>query len=338
MKKLIVLLIVYCLIFVNTITIFAAEAENLFTRELEDTEFSLLDDRLFIQMPKGSANVPMQNGIMAPTSSSHEETRLMSQLIDGQRVVVYAKELFVTSTGDLKEDARILWERMSGDDAGNYRLSEIQSQNGLDIVKVFIDNPNINSDAILIDSAFIKMSDDSIIFLGFYVNPMAFRWKESCLQLTDSLLSTLRAGARTLHISAYDATVYNLNFNLKTGYVLTQQQGADFDVFYIKKVVPVTSYSPSMGIYLGWNPSFSEEVMGFESSDIETTKGTVLDIPVDWLYYDKDGGLIDIYSYMQTIVSLNNGAYIHIFIYPTSEEDLQEMKTMAESLTFTETE
>lgn len=336
MKKLFIFFIVCQLIFVNVTIIFAAETQDLFTREMEETDFSLLDNRLFIEMPKGSANVPMQNGIMAPASSSHEETRLMSQLIGGQRIVVYAKELFVTSSGDLKEDARILWERMSGEEAENYRLSEIKSQNGLDIVKVFVDNPNTNSDAILIDSAFVKMSDNSIIFLGFYVNPMAFRWQESCLQLTDTLISTLRAGARTLNLSAHEETIYNLKFNLKKDYILTQQQGTDFDVFYIKKVVPVTSYSPSMGIYLGWHPSFSEEVEGFENSDRNTIKGNVLNLPVDWLYYDKDGGLVDIYSYMQTLVSLDNGAYIHVFIYPTNEEDLEEMKMIAESLTFTE--
>lgn len=335
MKKLFIFFIVCQLIFVNTITIIAAETQDLFTREMEETDFSLLDNRLFMEMPKGSANVPMQNGIMAPTSSSHEETRLMSQLINGQRIVVYAKELFVTSSGDLKEDARILWERMSGDKTENYRLSEIESQNGLDIVKVFIDNPNINSDAILIDSAFVKMSDNTIIFLGFYVNPMAFRWQENCLELTDTLVSTLRAGARTLNLSAHEETIYNLNFNLKKDYILTQQQGTDFDVFYIKKVVPVTSYSPSMGIYLGWHPSFSEEVEGFQDSHKNIIKGSILDIPVEWLYYDKDGGLVDIYSYMQTLISLDSGAYMHVFIYPTSEEDLEEMKMIAESLTFT---
>lgn len=349
MKKFLFALIATCQIIFISNSIFAQalnvsiaeknkeNVESLFDKKLSNTYYSILNDRISMKMPEGSENIPIQESIMASVSSNDEETRLVAESQNGELLVVYAQEMFMYSTGNLKEDAKNLWEEMSGQTEKDYELSETKNNKDLNVVKVDLKNIPEDGDAFLINGAFVRTSDNGLIFVSVYANSNALSEKEKCLKLSNDLISTIKTGNRKLNLSERKETISNINVDVKKDYILTSKSGADYDVLYIKKMVPIDKNSPYMGIYLGSHPSFSEELQEYNESELTKTEATILGNKIEWLYYSKNSENVDETSYMQTLIDTkkdNYARYIHIFIYPTNDNDLNEMKEIAETLKY----
>lgn len=333
-KKIVAIIAVVCqLLLLGNGTVFGAQ-DSIFSKKLDDAYYSVLDNRLLVKMPEGTEDIPMQNGIMSPQVSSHDQTRLMTELINNQCIVLLAEELYQYSSGNLEKDTRSIWEKISGQTQYDYSLSPVYSNNGADFMIITITNNDPSFP--MIQGAVVKSPDNALMFLGIYANEGAYEQKEDCLNLSYRILSSIMAGNRTLDLSEHEETVYNMSIDVKKGYILTKHRGVDFEVNFIEKMIPVGGENSTMGIYIGGYPSYTKEMKGYTDSDIRTIDGTILGEDVEWLYYDKENEYLDDKIHMQTLIEIPYNGYLHIFMNAADKTSLEEMEEMAESLDYIE--
>ena len=133
------------------------------------------------------------------------------------------------------------------------------------------------------------------------------------------MIATLKPGERMLNTDArretLDAAGYQIS--LDKDYVVIEQFGVDFLVYYIDKVTPLGTSAPSMGIYLGFHPSTDGKPYGTQS------KGAILGKSVVW---SASGNRVE------TLTTLKGGNMMHIFITADDQADRAALKKMAQSL------
>lgn len=300
--------------------------KSFFNTPLDDKELSLLGDRFFIKMPKGSSIVENRAGIMEAPTSLQEKTSICSVPIKDQSVYLTAREIFAYSSGNLKKDAESYWSH-DGKLAKYYSLNEYKTKSGLNVILVKI-SEKLNDNPVM--DVLVEAPDKTLIYLTFSATDDIYNQHEKCEKYIMDIIDTLRVGTRTLDLSEHKTIIGGMNITIAKEYVLTQNIGIDFDVYYLTKVGILGKPRASMGIYVGGYPSYSEEREGYPSSQIKRTKGTVLGKQIEWLYYGNS--TVDDDSYVQTLVKLGDYSKIHIFISPTNKDDLEEMKQMAASL------
>lgn len=295
----------------------AQEADSLFNRALRKEPYSVLDGRLTIRIPAGTEDAAMQPDIMGPMSSSARETRLMSENIGGAELVVYAQEMFCYSTGDFVKDLEIIFSSNWEDAEFGYELA--CSEPGFSAAKLKIPATDPQGEAILVSAVVVRTADNGLIMLSFLVTPEAYRFPDQCRALCDRVIATLKPGERMLNTDArretLDAAGYQIS--LDKDYVVIEQFGVDFLVYYIDKVTPLGTSAPSMGIYLGFHPSTDGKPYGTQS------KGAILGKSVVW---SASGNRVE------TLTTLKGGNMMHIFITADDQADRAALKKMAQSL------
>ena len=165
----------------------------------------------------------------------------------------------------------------------------------------------------------VRTADNGLIMLSFLVTPEAYRSPNQCRALCDRVIATLKPGERMLNTAARRETLDGAGYqiSLDKDYVVIEQFGVDFLVYYIEKVTPLDTSAPSMGIYLGFHPSTDGKPYGTQS------KGTILGKSVVWSASDNR---------VETLTRLKDGSMMHIFITADDQADRAALKKMAQSL------
>lgn len=307
-------------------------ANSIFIRKMSDKRFSLIDNRLFISMPEGSKDEAILNGIMEAASSNHEETRIILEESD-QKLVVYAKEMFLYSSENIEDDAKELFGISSMQDQINYTFSIIKPGTDFSVLKVIPEKFDLNSSAVLVRGALVRNSDNTLIFVGVYATPETFTSKDDCIRLSEDILNTIEEGVRKINTSAHKEKIEEfIDISLEKDYVFIQQTGIDFTVYTVIKIVSVYDIQPSMGIYVGAHPAPIHQRKRIPKDALKTSDGIIMGTNVEWLHYNPDSDTVNSSSFTETLLSTNGPMMMHIFIYPTNESDLNEMKRIAESL------
>jgi len=243
-----------------------------------------------------------------------------------EKVVVYAYELFTSSSGDIKKDAALASDMLDSDSTIIYEYTDI-SKDGFEAVKIIPSSFNMESDAILLRSALVKTQDNLLIVVSVYANPEKFKNRNNCINLADEILDTLRLGSRTVNKSKRVEELWLCEIEIQEGYTITLNRGVDFDVYYIRKIVGIDNPTqPTMGIYMGWHPS---GIKVPEGAKVEKTADKILNQNIEWISYEEDGILR-----AETIFGVTDEDYLmmHIFISSDNEKDLETLKVMARTL------
>ena len=206
--------------------------------------------------------------------------------------------------------------------------------NNLDVIEFTPNQMEAVNNTVLIKGAIVKNSDNTLMLIDVYVNEQAFENKDNCINLSESILNTIQSGTRKLNTKAHDEELNGLvsgqkmHISLQDNYVLTNSHGPDFTVFYITKIVTVGDSQPTMGIYSGNYPSILSA--NISSSQLQKSSDNILGNNIQWTYYKSASD-----SFMETVFNeskSNTDTKMHIFMHPKADENLDEMKKMAESL------
>ena len=306
----------------------------LFEGKSADTSFSVLNDRFSIMMPEGAEDEAVYyGGIMGTVSDALLETKIVFSENE-QTFVVHAQELFKFSTGDLSKDMAIFLSDDAESSEDMYIISGIVDVS--DIQYTTITPREINaSETALVKGALIKMSDDSLVYLSIIANADALTFKEDCVLMAESVISSVRGGSR--HLNTERKTVDILGgFEIESGYVFENQRGIDFDVYYFYKLVTIGEDQPTFGIYTGGHPS----LFGSRLLNHAKTNDVIMGQSVIWDVYTTEADVIDNDTFAETLVefSVNDeqyvwNTYIHIFVHPRSQDDWNAILTMLRAIT-----
>ena len=292
-------------------------------------EMPLIDNRLTIAMPEGSYDAEMSTSIMSAAASSQEYTRIVFDR-DEARMVVYAYELFLYSGGDIAEDAKWLIDAWSENDGTEYYLSDITTINNIEMAIIKRPELDTSAEAIFLSNALIKMPDDTLINVSFYVNLAMLGDMPYCVYISEYLMQMIYIGDRKMDTSAHSVKIWSYEFETQNDYIATVNTGIDFDVFYITKVVTRNENQPGMGIYIGGHPSGGAAPAGVP---YETIPDKIFGEAIEWVSYERNG-----IKRMETVLSIPGSDYfmMHIFISAYDDKDLDDMLKIARSLKITE--
>ncbi|MDR1157585.1 MAG: copper amine oxidase N-terminal domain-containing protein [Oscillospiraceae bacterium] len=283
--------------------------------------FSPLNGQFLINMPAGTRDVPLTaTDVMGPAPSNDNETWLILSA-HNQTMEVYASSLLCTSTGDLREDARLAQFDES------YQYADVKTVGGGLSYLVFTPQTPAVSDQTLLGGALLRFADNMLAMVAVFVDANAFTHRESCVNMTSAILDSIRVGTYTPDISARTVSFDDFSIRLENDYVYYKEIGADFDVVYVRKIVPIGQDAPVFGIYSGLYPSFNPDGLP------ETTlSDTLLGQSVKW-YGNLTNGAVDESTTLEIMVGpLAGGSYKHGFAKPFTPQDWTAIRRMFRSM------
>ena len=297
----------------------------LLEKKIDPKEFSLLSDRLFVRMPEGTEIQNSSFSIMAAEPSDENVTSLLTKGTK-QNIELYAEELCQFTSGSLKNDAQIVLKNVYGATKDDYTLSSFTSDSGMQFMTYQFSGITEKRIGVpLFAGAVIKASDNTLILVSFFASAELLNANEGkCFSLSDSILRTLKSGTRNLQLAARTVRMGGQTINLKKNYVLTYSWGIDFNEYDIKKVVSVGEFSPSMCICF-------DGYFGFSQKDYDRKfSGKILGIDADWYYFKVEDEAYKSFSNARIVIE---NTKILFNIYSINDQDVFDMKDMAESLT-----
>ncbi len=297
-------------------------------RELSQYPFSLISDRLTVQMPVGAEDEAMQSDAMGAQISSKAETRLVLEG-EGQQMVLYAQETFYT-TDNLEKDLDAILKLRYG--KGFTYTAETVKQSGDDIEVIGFSPEQLDKSAssVLIKGAVVGIDDGAIVTVGVYATPETAADEVLCQKQAGRILDSIVPGSRKIDGKAHEERLgqNSLTIRLDKNYVVAQQEGPDFSVFYLMKYVKLGEPAPSIGIYIGEHPTMRYPQRGIKENQLTKTEGKLLKKNVEWLSYESSGGG---YS-AETNLYLNDTLIMHIFVDTADEAEFETIKKMIQTL------
>jgi len=288
-------------------------------------QFSLIDDRLFINMPEDSIDSAKQPSRTNVFFSSQLETCLSLNRAT-ERLYVYAYELFAVSSGDIEKDALAVIRTIDGKPDITFEYSDI-SKDGFEAAKIIPSSFDTTEKEVLLKSTLVKTEDNLLIMVSVYSESKYFNDEEKCIKLADDILDTLSLGSRTVNRLKRTEALWIYEMEIQEDYTTSLFRGVDFDVHHIMKTIGADDMNrPTMGIYMGWHPS---PIKAPQDSKVEITAGKILNQDMEWVSYEHNG-----IFHHETIFSVPTNDYpmLHIFISADNEKDLGTLKAMAHTL------
>jgi hypothetical protein len=332
-------LFLFLLVFFLTATEITPASDDLAQLRIAATKTEVLGGRLIVSVPDQAKSRAVQHGIMAAPESDTEQTRIVIDAGE-QRMVLMVYELFARAGIDLEGPAQKVTSRF----AMKVSLQKWALAAPLRAVAYFPTAPTKNDEANFVMGLFVVGSDGSVQNFMWYVNPQGATQFDAALKLAKSMADTIAPGTRTLdtaggerELSAYSKTK-SVFATIPHDYVITAQQGPDFIVHHINKIVAFGGENASMGVYLGDHPSNNRD--GFTKQE----KTTLFDKSVHWYQKldNEDGTKVIMvgatvplgWSLLgNSVPGTSEGAsYADVFLTAVNASNIEELKSIAVTL------
>jgi hypothetical protein len=299
-----------------------------------DTTFSLLNDRLFMDMPSDATQENVHvGGIMGSDVGDKHETLFLFERHEAA-FTVYVSELFAYGSSDLVEDAtRIAAELSDNTIDGFLMLSNERVQDTLTMVSIELDPCGSlrTNQGNFLGGELVRTQENLLLLVSIYGDDAAEENRSASLDLTRKILASIRAGTRAIDVTGRSYAMEDHAIQLLPGYVPNVNIGPDFTVWYFSKLSTFGVPSPSFGIYVGNHPSAKL------ASDT-TLVDEALGIPMTWHLSLNESGQFDENTHAEALVQLTSecvfgSSYWHFFANPDSEADFAEIRQMVRSFT-----
>jgi hypothetical protein len=244
----------------------------------------VVESRVRITAPKGAADIPKSYDIMGAPEPTTHESRVLVTNDHGGKFVVFAHELWQTSSPDLATRAHGYFTTALQGTAVD--IGKIDADPSLVVIGAQPKAPDTSPEAILLLATIVRVGDGSLLGVDYYVNPPAFG--DGCRGLAIELAHGMTASTRNLDRSGGKRTLQNqIDLDVPAGYVLTHQPGPDFDVFFVRKLVPLGDYPGYLLVYLG---DYADRDVPSGSGTRVSRKAKLAGIDATWEGYTSDHG------------------------------------------------
>lgn len=309
-----------------------ADSENLAQKPL-----SILNDRLFLQLPEGAAIMTQkqQNILFAKKSTNSVAEQRIAWGGSGEVLALRVSEMFSLSDSIEQDTANYL---------SAYAIWKTQEINKIGENAAAASFPfdqisrNYTGELTLM-RAMALGAGNTLISIEFSLYTTAFEQLENRFdfyqELAISILETATPGTRVLGANEQTVVFEQLEFTLSVGYCETQnqkqvitsqgeKQNATLSVRQIAFTgIPFSTFKMEIG------DDFTEET---PASVIETKEDIILGKSVVWEHQQirTQGGYL--YTVWTVLVPLDEGENLKIKLYPETDDDLKQMFKMIDTL------
>lgn len=285
----------------------------------------LLGDRLRIRMPEGSEILARPVNVMAAEVPTEEETRVVLDQGD-KRLVLMAYEGFRTAGPTFLEELNKTEKHSLLVERDSFRVYQSEAEP----VKV-------SEEAVRVTSAWVVNSDNTVQLVVAYANPAAAANMPEVQQLFGQALKTLEPGqkrllteARMQRLGIYSDS-QEVVVQMPEGWVHTLQDGPDFLVHRLRKLVPFGTAGPTIGMYVGSHPGLFSQ----EGGKAQKSKGLFLGRPTDWFrWLDEDGSPAA--ESIRPVPEVDDHLQLHVFLSAPSENELQSVQQIVDTMALVE--
>jgi len=308
----------------------AAHAGKLGALKPKGKPLLLLAGRLSMKMPPGSRLEARQASIMAAPEASQDESRVVLDA-GPERLVVMVNEVFALAGADFETVVR----KEASSSTGDVRFKVEALKTGSPKLKAWALVPSklAGGEANLVLASYLAAPDGTVQLVRFYVNPAGAKDARGCAALARAVHATLLPGARKL---ARQGGVRELGGHAKLqvttprGYVATLQPGPDFEVHHLRKLAPMGTPGPSLGVYIGGHPSFQHKQRGgVDPKQVKQRKGRLLGAKTTW--YEWRISAKPPRTMVEAIAPAGR-MRLHVFASGGNAAELAELLKIAESI------
>lgn len=332
MHRLLTLRGITACLFILSANILAAQTGWSDTTRL-DKQISILNKKLFLQMPAAAVVSPRVADIMAADPNENKETRI---IIDNnkQRLVFFAQDLFSLGGKTMYQDI----SKQVEPDFDFQRRILIDSASLLAVLST----PSLfdsSQNAILVNSLLVQTPDNTVSRIDAYINPDAWSNRDEYTRLTEKIFKTLLKGTRAIPLNARTETYkipgtnVQFSFALPENYFVTLDEKYDFSVFKINKFKKLTDDNyTSLTIYTGHHPTFFHKEYGLSDSTAFKIKAPFLQKPYEWLFFKDEKNKFYLREQIIPADEVEAGLVFHVALLTNKKEILDELTAIADKI------
>ena len=294
--------------------------------------------RLSLQPPRGAkAQARKVMGVMGAAEPDEDETRLRFEQ-GGEVLVILANEWFALAVPD--QERTLAPFREVEKRTGPLKVDPFASGTGAvrgwigvpDRIAFEFENPETG----LVLTMLLVQPDGTLQGLAIFANRALARREADTVALARRIAATVeggnkRIGAEGDRVLSLLAEPGRLRMRLPTGFVVSTQNGPDFLVHRLRKLMPIGTSAPIAYLYSGFHPQDSSE----PGEKPRTRKGTLLGRPVQWFGTRSPEGLLRAHAQLADLESPagdeNFRPVFDVVMYASSIDDLAALIAIVES-------
>jgi hypothetical protein len=315
-----------------TETVKINEREPLDPALIELSKTISIGDRFSIDVPEGFGSEEGQDLSVISSNVVH-----LSHMDRFMPLSIYVKEEFKISSGDIMNDVEMFLKHTYGYSDMTHTAENISADN-MQAVKITPTSfPYGRNPGKCIMAALIKTADDLLIAVEINISEAFFEEKELWMPVADELLDSIRLGTKTVNRSARKVNIEGHTINLPKDYILVEEKSetttSSNNLYYFRKIdYYKDAPSTSMDITFEENPTFFYETLS-DARNITKTVDEFNEQSIMWTTYESMDFMM-----METIFTVpgNDRLKVKILALAGTEEELEELKNIVKSLTFSE--
>jgi hypothetical protein len=296
-------------------------------------EISILNKKLFLQMPATAKASPRVADIMAADPNENKETRII--IDEGKmRLVLFAQDLY--SLG-----GKTMFQDISKQVEPDFDFTRRILKDSASLLAV-LSTPGLfdsAQNAILVNSLLVQTPDNTVSRIDAYINPDAWDARDAYTRLTERIFRTIAKGTRSIPLNArtethkIPGTSAQFSFSLPENYFVTLDEKYDFSVFKINKFKPLTADTyTSLTIYTGRHPAYFHKEYGLTDSTAFKVKAAFLQKPFEWLLFKDEKQKFYLREQIIPATDLEGGLVFHVALLCNKTEIMEELTGIADKI------
>jgi hypothetical protein len=290
-----------------------SEIDSVFQVKVSKHSVSLLNDRLI-------ANAPEE-------SSFNEDSSYIWFEKNKQSFTISLTDYHCMASNDLKTDIdKIIksWNEKSID----FKLKEIINKKDISIYVIEPIKIRLVDDVFLLNSAFVKNIDNTILFVKFFINTNAWYNLKNYQSLSNEIIKSIMPGNKSLNVKSELVQINTqqrvIVIKKPNGLIFTKNNGPDFRVFNFEKLVRFNESQSSMLIYIGNDPNYLYN-QNDEPVVIDKINGLLFGHKIEWNFCYKDKSQKFPYT-IEGICKIDSFCDVHVALMVYSIEDVELFK------------
>ena len=296
---------------------------------LASEPLSLLAARLHLRPLEGARVQARGHSIMSAPEADEAETRIFLEH-EGQKLVIMTHDSLQLASALSAETAVAAIEPMVFTPGAKLTAHALPTADQrLRAVAVIPEALDLSDgEAVFVLGVVAVHPDGTAQLQAYYVDPVAGASGRACTEAALHVAQTLRAGERTLVRSAGERALTgpgNLHIRVEQDWVMTTQQGPDFSVYRLQRLVPLGQAVPQIGVYVGHHPSRQDKPAE------QKLPGRLFGKEITWAGPSAEATRPQVREIVVAVPG-GNGLQAHVWMVAPSLASLAAVQAMAESL------
>lgn len=299
----------------------------------QKNEISLLNNRFYFTFPDSAKDIARPTDIMSAERNANDETRVIFDIGD-KRIVFFAHELYLKSVDDLENKLKL-----ESSKEYPFTVASIYNKDSVRCFKITPLKFDDTKNAILANSILIKNADNTLSRFDVYLNPKAFADRKTFDKITEDVFASFRKGNRRLNLNSRSesfsilGTKNVLQLKLPKDYIVTVDNGHDFEVYRVKKITSyIDTVHAAISIYFGFHPSFFNTQFEIQDANLPGTDGEFMLQKMQWLNFRDDQRGFFLREQLFTEDDIEKNAKVHVGMISNDRKLLDELTIIAKEL------